>query len=249
MTRHFLHLCWLTMARWITLAWTCAFLLLGAALLTGCVAQPMKPPEATIQAMRRVLVVPVKPHPLYLLGFGGLLSLGPPAQWEAYVDDMLSRTGPWQPTATFAQRIANRLTLSGRDAVVVPPVPPLLEHRDWFGDDWVWWNEAPSTLPLKASDLASVDAVIEIGLISTTYFHTGCPGPHPKGSAGCLMVKLGGKLVDPRTRQVFGRAVNGAIVPTGDLQELMGDDGKPFKEFFDTAIGPAVDKVLERLGL
>ena len=95
---------------------------------------------------------------------------------------------------------------------------------------------------------SAVDAVIEIGLISTTYFHLRCFG-HREGPPGCLHVRLGGKLVDPRTRQVFGRAAGFAIVPSGDLQELMGDDGKPFKKFFDTATDPAVDKVLQELGL
>jgi hypothetical protein len=161
--------------------------------------------------------------------------------------DALARTDAWIPTVSIARETAAQLRAPGGTEVNVvegyAPLPGIENRgRTWSMENWLaplraWYNDDKSAFSYTQLRTQDIDAIVEVGLLNYEIF------------SGGLLVQVTTKLVDPISRNVLGRSRNGAYFDVGPVDQLFGNDGQNYKEFFARSTRGLITKNLEQIGL
>lgn len=226
--------------------------------LSGCLGPHIPPSTHSVSQIKTVLVLPVEAPPLEVTpdllltqqpnlamlsetlpldwvlhrkvyrGPGGVLIAGwvnetPVANLTTGFNDGKAL---WMPTMVLAQRIASQLSSDGAIKAMVSEryykLPLAEEARTAHLENWRspirrWYNQATASIDYSRFGAEPVDAVFEVGVGGYSIWEEQVQ----------LQVLM--KLVDPHTKQVFGRTRSAAYPAIGDAQVLLSGDGENFK--------------------
>jgi hypothetical protein len=190
--------------------------------------------------------------PSRTLGAGALLELpvaafaGREVTGETAVIEMGQPNQIWMPNAEFAQTAMEVLQQGGKrearmiDGYIKPPIADrsITSHMEnWLGPIRRFYNSDASTIDYTAIGPDWADAVLEVGTLQYEY------------SIGRLFLTVFVRLVDPRTKQVLGRAKDYSYPKAGPLTHSLENDGAGMKRLIIETGNRLVTKCLAEMGL
>jgi hypothetical protein len=190
--------------------------------------------------------------PARTLGAGAIFEIpvaalaGRKVPGETAVIEMGEPSQTWMPNVEFAQIAMDVLQQGGKrevrmiDGYIKPPIMDreITSHMEnWLGPIRRLYNSDVSTIDYTAIGPDRADAVLEVGTLQYEYL------------AGRLLLTVFVRLVDPRTKQVLGRARNYSYPKTGPLTPLLQNGGEGMKRLIVETGNRLVTKCLAEMGL
>jgi hypothetical protein len=159
---------------------------------------------------------------------------------------IVSESPPWMPTTGLARIAASALQKEGaRKAFVVDgyaQLPVADRSVNVFLENWMaaerrWYNADVSMLDYTQLGVSRPDAIVEVGVVNYEYY------------ADRLVLSVNVKLIDPTTKQVWGRARNFDWPKGEPLPAMLQDHGQPLRRLIETTGEVLLIKCLKDLGL
>lgn len=245
-------------------------------ILAGCVSAPLKPEAGTVSKVNSIYIVPMEPLPLtigasyaatgptslvhflprytigmaravgVLSGVAVLLELASGSYQQPVYPPVVEPVETWLPTVELAQYAAQRLSASGRRAMVSSAIQPVpgVEYRgrtflmeNWMAPIRAWYNDETPSSRYAAFAVKGVDMIAEVG-ISNYEIYT-----------GKLLLQVHIKLIDPASGRLLGRARASSFNALPSMDALFADEAKIFRASVSAQGTPLVATSLEELGL
>jgi len=209
--------------------------------LSRSAAPLINAPVATIRTGASVLAV--------IGGTGMLLeaaSAGKEVPGETAVIEMGQPSEIWMPSVEYAKTAMVKIQQAGsREVRIIGgyiKLPIMDRSITWHMEHWLGpirrlYNSDVSTVDYAVIGSDHADAILEVGIFSYEY-----------GSER-LILQVFVRLVDPRTKQVLGRARNYAASKTGPLAPLLQNDAEGMKRIILQTGNHLLTKCLAEIGL
>ena len=175
-------------------------------------------------------------------------SAGKEVAGETAVIEMDQPTATWMASVEYAKTAVVALQQAGsRDLRVIDGyvrLPITDRSMTWHMENWNgpinrWYNSDVSTVDYAAIGSNHADAILEVGVSSYQYYRE------------ALILHVFVKLIDPRTKQVLGRARSISFPPqkAGPVAPLLQNDAEGMKRLILETGNRLVAKCLTKLGL
>ena len=175
-------------------------------------------------------------------------SAGKEVPGETAVIEMDQPTATWMASVEYAKTAVVALQQAGpRDLRVIDGyvrLPITDRSMTWHMENWNgpinrWYNSDVSTVDYAAIGSNYADAILEVGVFSYQYYRE------------ALILHVFVKLIDPRTKQVLGRArsISFPSQKAGPLAPLLQNDAEGMKCLILETGNRLVAKCLTKLGL
>ena len=254
-----------------------AFLLSMSIVLIGCVSSSIIPNQDTLRSIKTIEVVAIEPPPITIAGesakyisgfvpaggygsgsgallviFGIVMLANPPSGIDNLLpiaseyQNILSAEGTWVPTVELAKYAMDVLRKNGMRKVELKKgyeTLPGVKNRaatvfmeNWYAPIRSWYNANSSIINNKYIDNVP-EIYLEIGICNYELINDQ------------LLLQVMVKVIDSKTNMVVGKTRNWELVKYDQVDNLLMENGKKFKDFIYASGVRLIEKSIKELNL